>query len=253
MKLREKVALVTGGGQGIGKAIVKRFLEEGAGVVVADVDEEAGRETEQELSGIGSLAFVPADVAVEKDVEHAVAQTAARFGRLDILINNAGIFSSAPLERLSLDAWNRIIAVNLTGAFLCAKHAAPLLRERGGAIVNIASTRALMSEPHTEAYAASKGGVVALTHALAVSLGPAIRANCISPGWIEVSGWKRRSARHAASLREADHRQHPAGRVGAPEDIASLTLYLVSEEASFVTGANFVADGGMTRKMLYIE
>lgn len=253
MKLREKVALVTGGGQGIGKAIVKRFLEEGAGVVVADVDEEAGRETEQELSGIGPLVFVPADVAVEKDVEHAVAQAAARFGRLDILVNNAGIFSSAPLERLSLDAWNRIIAVNLTGAFLCARHAAPLLRKRGGAVVNIASTRALMSEPHTEAYAASKGGVVALTHALAVSLGPDIRANCISPGWIEVSEWKKRSARHAPSLREADHRQHPAGRVGTPEDIAALALYLASEEASFITGAHVVADGGMTRKMLYIE
>jgi hypothetical protein len=110
-----------------------------------------------------------------------------------------------------------------------------------------------MSEANTEAYSASKGGIVALTHAMAVSLGPEVRVNCISPGWIEVSAWRKGRKRKKPALSEADHAQHPAGRVGTPEDIASLAAYLVSGEAGFITGANFVADGGMTRKMIYVE
>jgi NAD(P)-dependent dehydrogenase (short-subunit alcohol dehydrogenase family) len=136
---------------------------------------------------------------------------------------------------------------------LFAKHAAPALKARGGAIVNIASTRALMSEPNTESYAASKGGIVALTHALAASLGPDVRVNCISPGWIDVSRWKKPSKRKPAQLRPEDHAQHLAGRVGRPEDIAGLAAYLIGPESSFITGANFVVDGGMTRKMIYAE
>ena len=120
-------------------------------------------------------------------------------------------------------------------------------------MVNIASTRGLMSEPDTEAYSASKGGIIALTHALAISLGPAVRVNCISPGWIEVSEWKKQGQRHAPDLRPEDQAQHPAGRVGRPEDVASLVMYLLSEEAGFITGANFVLDGGMTRKMIYYD
>jgi len=120
-------------------------------------------------------------------------------------------------------------------------------------VVNIASTRALQSEPHTEAYAASKGGLVALTHALAVSLGPAVRVNCISPGWIDTSAWQPRGQERTSALRPEDHAQHPAGRVGRPEDVAILCAYLVSDAAGFVTGQNFVIDGGMTRKMIYEE
>jgi hypothetical protein len=143
--------------------------------------------------------------------------------------------------------------VNLTAAFLFSKHSAALLRKSRGAIVNIASTRALMSEPNTEAYSASKGGIAALTHALALSLGPEVRVNCVSPGWIDVREWRKRSRREKAKLSAADHLQHPAGRVGGPEDIASLVSFLVSPEAGFITGANIVADGGMTRKMIYVE
>jgi NAD(P)-dependent dehydrogenase (short-subunit alcohol dehydrogenase family) len=135
---------------------------------------------------------------------------------------------------------------------LCSKYAYPYLKKEKGVIINIASTRAFMSEPNTEAYSASKGGIYALTHALAISLGPDIRVNCISPGWIEVSEWKKKSLRKPAELTELDHKQHPAGRVGRPEDIASLVLYLISDEAGFITGANFIVDGGMTRKMIYL-
>jgi NAD(P)-dependent dehydrogenase (short-subunit alcohol dehydrogenase family) len=120
-----------------------------------------------------------------------------------------------------------------------------------GSIVNIASTRALQSEANTEAYSASKGGVVALTHALAVSLGPDIRVNCISPGWIAVDDWKKSARRKQPVLRPEDHAQHPVGRVGHPEDIAALAAYLISSKASFITGQNFVVDGGMTKKMIY--
>jgi NAD(P)-dependent dehydrogenase (short-subunit alcohol dehydrogenase family) len=131
------------------------------------------------------------------------------------------------------------------------KYAIPHLRQTQGAIVNIASTRAIQSEPQTEAYAASKGGIVALTHALAVSLGPAIRVNCISPGWIDVSGWQHPPQQ--ANLSPTDHQQHPVGRVGKSQDVAEMAYFLLSEAAGFITGQNFILDGGMTRKMIYDE
>jgi hypothetical protein len=152
-----------------------------------------------------------------------------------------------------LEVWNRYLATNLTGCFLMAKYCVPHLRQARGAIVNIASTRAIQSEPHTEAYSSTKGGLVALTHALAVSLGPQIRVNCVSPGWIAVSEWKKRSQRKAADLRPEDHAQHPAGRVGTPGDVAALVAFLISDKAGFITGQNFVVDGGMTRKMMYVD
>jgi len=247
-----KTAIITGGAQGIGKAIAKAFLVQGWTTVIADQDREAGEETTREFDSLGLLSFVETDVADERQVERLIEQTTSQFGRLDTLINNAGISQNKPLEALSLDEWNRVLGVNLTGTFLCAKHAAAHLRRTNGSIINIASTRAFMSEACTEAYSASKGGVVALTHALAVSLGPNIRVNCISPGWIETAPWQKKSRRHHPDHTEEDHLQHPAGRVGIPEDISSLVLFLVSSEASFLTGANLIADGGMTRKMIYV-
>ena len=247
-----RVAIVTGGGQGIGKAIVKRLLEDGLRVVIAEMDEEAGRETLEEYHGLGECVFMHADISDEAAVKAVVKETVASFRRVDVLINNAGIFINKPLSKVSLAEWNRVLAINLTGAFLCAKYSAAHLAKTKGSIVNIASTRALMSEPDTEAYSTSKGGVVALTHSLALSLGPDVRVNCISPGWIEVSRWKKIRTRRAAKLSEMDHKQHPSGRVGRPEDIASLTAYLICPEAGFITGANFVVDGGITRKMIYV-
>ena len=187
-------------------------------------------------------------------MERIVAEALRWGGRLDAVINNAGIANpeTGPIEELSLDQWQRRLDVNLTGPFLVTKHAVPHLRKTKGAIVNMASTRALQSEPDTEAYAATKGGIVALTHALAVSLGPDVRVNCISPGWIDTRAWQG-GAEPVEPLSENDHLQHPAGRVGQPGDIASLVAYLISPEASFITGQNFVADGGMVRKMIYEE
>src|SRR5690606_25807119 len=195
------------------------------------------------------------DVSDEPSVGRMMAAAAAWRGAVHGLVNNAGIANpgSTPVESLDLAAWNRMIGTNLTGVFLCTKHAVPHLRAAGGAIVNIASTRALQATPHTEAYSASKGGVVSLTQALAMSLGPAVRVNVISPGWIAVSDWKKRSLRSSPDLRPIDHEQHPAGRVGTPEDIAEMAAFLLSDATGFITGQNFVVDGGMTRKMIFAD
>ena len=254
MSLQNKVAIVTGGGQGIGKAIAKRFLEERMKVVIADIDEEAGKETAAEFKNLGDIRFIQSDVSDEDSIKNLVRETTNHFKSIDVLVNNAGraVPENPPLTELSLEDWNKTLAINLTGVFLCTKHSVTYLRKAKGTIINIASTRALMSEPNTEAYSASKGGVLALTHALAISLGPDIRVNCISPGWIEVSEWQKQAKRHRAELTEQDHQQHPAGRVGQPEDIASLAVYFASPEATFITGTNFVVDGGMTKKMIYL-
>lgn len=249
-KTTGKVALVTGGAQGIGKGIALLLAARGYQVAAADSDAEAGRDLDRP-----DVLFVQCDVSREPSVRSCIGTVLRRFRRLDALINNAGIADpvTGPLEKLSLAEWNRRIGANLTGVFLMAKHAAPHLRATRGAVVNIASTRALQSEPDTEAYAASKGGVVALTHAMAMSLGPEVRVNCVSPGWIDTSGeWKKPSARQPVRRSRADHAQHPVGRMGRPEDVAELVAYLISDAAGFATGQNFVLDGGMTKKMIYV-
>jgi len=239
MTTPRRVALVSGGGHGIGAAIARRLIVEGCRVIVADSD--PARRAEAEASG---ARFVVADVGDEAQVGALVADIAAQDGGLDALVCNAGIMIRKPIAQLTLADWSRVLNTNLTGTFLLVRAAEPMLRAAKGAVVTIASTRARMSEPNTEAYAASKGGIVALTHALAISLGPDVRVNCISPGWIDVRG---------EALRAEDHAQHPAGRVGVPEDIAALAAWLVGPESGFVTGAEFVVDGGMTRKMIYTD
>lgn len=246
--------LVTGGAQGIGQGIVRYLLARGAQVAAADIDGEACAFLETELASPRLLTMI-ADVADENSVRRCLEEIRQRFGSLTGLVNNAALARarSGPLETLSLEDWNRLLAVNLTGAFLVTREALPLLRVAGGAVVNIASTRALQSEAECEAYAASKGGLVALTHAMALSLGPAVRVNAISPGWIETGEIQKPSARRPVSHSEADRAQHPVGRVGLPEDIAALAAFLLGPEAGFITGQNFVVDGGMTRKMIYAE
>lgn len=246
-------AVVTGAGRGIGRAIAARYVEEGACVLIVDVDRAAADDAADELGDHARAE--PASITDEHAVARAVDAAVRWTGRLDVLVNNAAIADPdvGPIEKLSLEVWQRFLDTNLTGAFLMTRAAVPHLRAAKGAIVNIASTRAYMSEPNTEPYAATKGGLVALTHALAISLGPDVRVNAIAPGWIATDAWAPRDERKPPELRPIDHEQHPVGRVGRPEDVAALAAYLASGEASFATGQVFTLDGGMTRKMIYAE
>jgi NAD(P)-dependent dehydrogenase (short-subunit alcohol dehydrogenase family) len=249
-----KVAAVTGGAQGIGRAVCLRFAAAGYAVSIADPDAAAGREAARMVEALGAKSlFVRTDVGVPAQIERWVRRTVQKLGCPDALVNNAGIGKRAPFLKLKASEFDRVIAVNLRGTFLCAQAVARQMarRRRRGAIVNIVSTRAFMSEPGTEAYTASKGGIVALTHGMAMSLGPlGIRVNSVSPGWIETRDWQysKRASRPIHSRR--DRLQHPVGRVGRPEDIADACFYLV-EQAGFMTGQNVTLDGGMTVKMIY--
>lgn len=250
-----RVIYLTGGAQGIGLGIAEHLLARGDCVALTDIDAEAIMACRERLGQPERLLAMVSDVSDEAQVAESLAATRARFGRLDGVIHNAGLADpfQDPVESLSLATWQAYLDTNLTGAMLCAKHATPHLRQCHGAMVLMASTRALQSEPDTEAYAASKGGIVALTHALAVSLGPEIRVNAISPGWIEVGNWQKASRRTPVEHRDIDRDQHPVGRVGHPMDIAAMAAFLLSDEAGFITGQNLVVDGGMTRKMIYAE
>jgi NAD(P)-dependent dehydrogenase (short-subunit alcohol dehydrogenase family) len=248
MPRAKPVALVTGGAKGIGRAIALHLLAEGWRVGIVDLPGSGLRHSirGKTFRDRSNPVLIEGDAREQATAAQAVAALVDRFGRLDGVISNAGIMIRKPLNRLTLDEWHRVIDTNLTAAFLFARAAEKELRKASGAIVTIASTRARMSEPDTESYAASKGGLVALTHALAASLGPQVRVNCVSPGWIETKNY--------AALRRSDHAQHPAGRVGKPSDIAELVAWLLDGERSgFITGADFVVDGGMTRKMIYAE
>ena len=239
--------VITGAAGAIGGALARKFMERGSAALLVDVSEAALKKLAESLEGRGLKNFkaLRADVSKEESWREAASVVESDFGAsLGALINNAGIGVSKPVEDLDFAEWRRVIDTNLSSVFFSAKHCARFLRKGGGAMLNIASTRALQSEPNTEAYSASKGGIVAITHALAMSLAP-VRVNCVSPGWLDNGSF--------GTLTKADMEQHPAGRVGEPSDIASLAYFLCDpSESSFITGQNFYCDGGMTKKMIYV-
>ncbi|OMP66204.1 SDR family oxidoreductase [Domibacillus epiphyticus] len=240
-----KTVIVTGGANGIGKAIAAAFARDGAYTVILDVNEEAGSLATENWNSHGwKTAFYQADAGDEEEIKKVFQDVAKQRKQIDILINNAGVSSFMSIWDVTKKDWDKIMTTNAASVFFCSREAARYMPS-GSAIVNLCSTRQSMSEPNTELYAASKGAIFSLTHSLAVTLGEkGIRVNSISPGWIETGD--------EDSLRPEDHRQHPAGRVGKPEDVAKACLYLADPHNSFVTGENIVIDGGMTRKMIYL-
>lgn len=237
---------VTGGASGIGRAVVEAFRKADCRVAFCDIDSRAGNRTAQATGA----RFYPVDVtdcsALENCMEHIIAD----WGDIDIIVNNVGIGDFKPITDATTDDFDRVLATNLRSVFVTARKLAVHRKALGctagyGRMINLCSTRYCMSEPGTEAYSASKGGVFALTHALMASLAEfGITVNSISPGWIE--------NRDYDTLSVADHRQHPSGRVGKPEDIARMCLFLSAPDNDFVNGENIVIDGGMTRKMIYV-
>jgi 3(or 17)beta-hydroxysteroid dehydrogenase len=249
-RLEGKSVLVTGAASGIGRAMAEMLLREGAQVAVADINRAAGESFVREL-GTAAI-FVPLDVTVEGEWTAALALTKSTFSRLDGLVNNAGVVSVGNIERTTLAEWRRVHAINLDGVFLGCKHALPDLREAGGgAIVNVSSVAGLIGDPTLAAYCSSKGGVRLLTKSVALHCArrkDGIRCNSVHPVFAETPMLETLfdGARDPSAKRQALQAAVPLGRFAQPEEVASMVLFLLSDEARFITGAEFVVDGGLT-------
>jgi NAD(P)-dependent dehydrogenase (short-subunit alcohol dehydrogenase family) len=249
MRLDGKVALITGGGSGIGRATALLFAREGAAVAVVDLDESRARAVEREIEGAGGQAIaVRCDVSQAVDCQRAVQETVAVFGGLDMLFNNAGIIRRATVLEISEEEWDRAMAVNVKSIYLMSRYAIPIMAQAGGgAIVNTGSGWGLVGGRNAVSYCASKGAVVNMTRAMALDhAAQKIRINCVCPGDTD-TGMLRSEAQQLGAKTEAflaEAADRPLGRVGKPEDIAQAVLYLASEAASFVTGTTLVVDGG---------
>lgn len=244
---KKKRVFVTGGAEGIGKAIVQAFCNAGYRVAFCDKNETSGQQLAKETGTV----FYQVDVSDQESLERCMQRIFLVWGDIDIIVNNAGISKFSPITETSIDDFDNILSANLRPAFITSRLLAIHRKSQPscnpfGRIINICSTRYLMSEPGSEGYAASKGGIYSLTHALALSLSEwHITVNSIAPGWIQNHDYEQ--------LRTEDHTQHPSGRVGKPEDIARMCLFLSQEENDFINGENITIDGGMTKKMIYVE
>ena len=230
--MQDKVVIITGSSGLIGKGLMECFSQSGAHVIGLDKIEPSNLPDKCE--------FILCDLEKPEEILRACES----IKRVDVLINNAGIANpfNSDIGTVKLQHWQKVINTNLSSAFTLSNFLAKKIKSSKGTIINIASTRALMSEPHNEAYAACKGAMVSLTHALMNSFAPDVNVNCVSPGWItddEVS--------------DGANKQHPSGRVGRPADVANLCHFLASDKAQFINGQNIVIDGGMTKKMIYVD
>ncbi|WP_034743854.1 SDR family NAD(P)-dependent oxidoreductase [Halalkalibacter wakoensis] len=242
----KRVVIVTGAGQGIGAAIARAYGANGDVVIVTDIDEMKAKDVASFISNEGGEAYpILCDVRKEEHIMETVKQVEKEYAKIDVLINNAGLSKFTSPFELTVDQWDDIQQTNVRSVFLFSREVAKVMKkQKKGSIINLASTRAVMSEPNSEAYAASKGAVVSLTHALAASFQEyGIQVNAISPGWIHTGSQN--------ELRPIDHEQHFSKRVGNPDDIAQACLFLSAESNSFINGENITIDGGMTRKMIY--
>ena len=253
MRFAGKVAVVTGGSTGIGRACAREFAAEGAAVVIADVNEAQGRELEASLEVEGGRArFHHTDVAQEASVARMAEMTGERFGGIDYLVNSAAVQSYGSVVTTDEDNWNRTIDINLKGIYLAAKHCIPRIAQRGGgAVTSIASVQGLMTQPGVAAYTATKGAVIAMTRTMALDhAAEGVRVNAVSPGSVDTPMLRSSAELFNPGAVEETVAEwgavHPLGRVGQPREIARVVLFLSSDDASFMTGANVVVDGGLT-------
>ncbi len=252
MNLTGKVVAITGGGGGIGRVASNVFAKNGAKVVILELNEQGGRETEAEIKAAGGEAmFIKTDVSSEESVNAAFAQIKETFGTLDALYNNASVFlggRDTNLEDLSLDIWRKVLAINLDSVFLCSKAAIALMKKKGGAIINTASSAGVVGVPGCAAYTATKGGTVSLTRAMAVECGKyGIRTNCIAPAAIQTAMVKESNLSDPDFDNDFFIRQiTPSCRWGKPEEVANLACFLASDEGAYINGAIIPADGGIT-------
>ncbi|MBQ2743966.1 MAG: SDR family oxidoreductase [Oscillospiraceae bacterium] len=248
MKLKNKIAVITGGASGIGEAGTRRFTSEGAYVVILDVNEAAGKALEAELSNVW---FIKTDISDEASVKAAFEKIADKFGKIDVLYNNASVFlggRDTVLGDIEESIWKKVLAINLDGTYHCTKFALPLMKENGGAIVNTASSAGVTGIPGCAAYTATKGATVTLTRSLAVDYGKYnIRANCIAPAAIETAMVKESNLNDPNFDNEFFLKQiTPLRRWGKPEDVAALAAFLASDDASYLNGVIIPCDGGIT-------
>jgi NAD(P)-dependent dehydrogenase (short-subunit alcohol dehydrogenase family) len=253
MRLDGKVAIITGGGTGIGEATASLFAHQGAKVVIANRRANTGNQVVQRIIEDGGEAiFISTDVSDSAQVRNLVGRTIQTYGQIDILFNNAGIGISAPFWEMSEEDWNRIIAVDLTGHFLCAKYVVPhMLVQGGGAIVNMSSVLGISTFANQTAYTTCKAGIIGMTKAMALDLvSREIRVNCIIPGSIDTPMmWESYSPEELPKVRVEAAKAVPMGRVAPPEEIASAVLFLVSPAASLITGTTLIADGGLLSRI----
>jgi NAD(P)-dependent dehydrogenase (short-subunit alcohol dehydrogenase family) len=253
MRLKGKAAIVTGAGKGIGWGIAKVFVEEGAKVVIVDWDEESGKKTAKELHDAGGdTLFVKCDVSDEDQVKAMYNTAVQTYGDIDVLVNNAGVGVYKAFMDATMADWDRALSINLKGQILCSRSAVPQMEKKGkGAIVNISSVHAFQTVNGVAPYATSKGGVFALTHAMAIDLAPTIRVNAIAPGWIYTPLIQSifDSYSDPAGQRKEIERRALMKRIGTPEEIGHAAAFLASDEASFITGVQLFVDGGLTAQL----
>ena len=252
MRLKDKVAVITGAGRGIGRAAAEAFAREGAKVVLVDINEDLGAGAERDIrDGGGAASFVRADISKSADVQALFEATKKAYGAIHVLYNNASVFlrkEDGPVTEIDEETWERVIGVNLRGLYLCCKYGIPLIIESGGgAVINTSSSAGVMGVPGCDAYTATKGATISLTRSMAVAFGPrGVRVNCIAPAGIDTEMVGESSLDDPDFDAEYFFKRAPLGRLGTPEEVANLAVFLASDESSYITGAILRADGGTT-------